>query len=113
MRKFFFFTGIFIISGLLILSELSPGKVREEEEKEIVTSVDTVYAKMSTETQKEFLIADRGGFLMVYDTSTGRIFEKTKIRTESLPEKLREKIRRGYRIRGVMTLYSFMENYSS
>lgn len=43
----------------------------------------------------------------------GSVYETTNISEESLPDAVREKIRKEYRLNSRQELYSFLENYSS
>ena len=110
MRKFFFFTSIFILSGLLTFSYVH---FRPMEEKEYAAVTKSVYADRTENGPEEFLIVDQDGFLVVYQISSGCIYENTKIKTGLLPADIRKKIQKGYRISGCRELYSFLENCSS
>ena len=54
----------------------------------------------------------KSGRTRVY-TEDGELYETTEILYASLPEKVRDRIREGYVIRGKQRLYGFLENYSS
>lgn len=45
--------------------------------------------------------------------SDGSVYETTDIQEDSLPDAVREKIRKEYRLNSSQELYSFLENYSS
>ena len=69
---------------------------------------------METESsmEPEFEIREDEGMVTVY-TEDGELCETTEILYASLPEKVRDRIREGYVIRGKQRLYGFLENYSS
>ena len=69
---------------------------------------------METESsmEPEFEIREDEGMVTVY-TEDGELYETTEILYPSLPEKVRDRIREGYVIRGKQRLYGFLENYSS
>lgn len=104
-----FFAGVFLLSVLYCISDsyFQERKVQNQEPKvqEVTISGDKrVYA---------YYLMEEDGYVYVYLGDRLTLFERTSIRTETLPESLKEEIKKGKPVRDMEELFSFLENYSS
>lgn len=60
-----------------------------------------------------YYLGELNGFVAVYEKDQKTLYETTSISLKSLPEKLREEIKRKKGLVDDHELYSFLENYSS
>ncbi|MBS6733918.1 MAG: hypothetical protein KH275_01760 [Clostridiales bacterium] len=104
MRKFSYAVGLFSVVFLLAFGFYASYRFFSGDSPR----------SMETESsmEPEFEIREDEGMVTVY-TEDGELYETTEILYASLPEKVRDRIREGYVIRGKQRLYGFLENYSS
>lgn len=61
----------------------------------------------------KFIIKDYEGMVTVYDCDDSSVYVQTNIRTDDLPEELRERVKEGIKIENEKDLFLFLESYNS
>lgn len=74
---------------------------------------DQFQKTQAEEIDNGFYLKNINGFITVYDSNSGHVFEETSIRYEDLPDSVQKQIKTGYRLETETDVYSFLENYSS
>ena len=104
MRKFSYAVGLFSVVFLLAFGFYASYR--------FFSGGSPISMETESSMEPEFEIREDEGMVTVY-TEDGELYETTEILYASLPEKVRDRIREGYVIRGKQRLYGFLENYSS
>ena len=99
---------IFIFGILAIGYRNNRTMVKEKNQDEILLATRGEASKESY-----FYLSELNGYVVVYLEDRSTIYEYTNIAVAELPERVKDEITNGKKIKSVQELYGFLENYSS
>ncbi len=110
MRKIysigFFILTLAIIVTLSFAYRISNQRVKDEAKQE-------AKAKTHVETETCYYIKEKDGYVIVYKGDEKTVYEYTSILVESLPDDIKDLLKKGIKVDSLSQIYGFLENYSS
>lgn len=123
MRKFFCGIGVFLFLCVISLGYYKAYQLSEH--RRMLSSLEDTSSsqegesfalsasKQSSSGYGEYYLQDLDGYVAVYYGDKKTLFEATTICTDTLPEPWKSGVQKGMYLKDRLTVYSFLENYSS
>lgn len=112
------FAGILALFVIVSIVWIGKNSVKEAPAKLAAVETETEEPPASRESMSikepyEYMIHEKDGFLVVYESDGTTLLFETNIRTEKLDSSVLKRLEKGIPIADEMELYDFLESYSS